>query len=661
MSWAAVIPVVLVCVALVFVPGGLVAVSLGLRGLPAAASAPALTVTISALAAIAFGKLGIDWSTLAMALAAVAVAGAIWLLRRWCERRGIFAYATAARPSIKAIVVQCLGFAAGAGLLIWQLVRVFGSPGNISQTFDGIFHLNAVRYVLNTGNASSLTLSAMTNGDNPPYFYPAAWHGLVALLVQITGAPIAETVNMLNLVLAALVWTLGCMLMVRTVVGPKPWLVAFGAVLAAGFSSFPLLLLDFGVLYPNFLSISLLPAGLSAVAVFFNTGQLHVNNSVARFGLAPLLAIGIAIAHPNGAMTLLALSVPVALFAYARRYVLPGHPVATRRAASLVGVIVAVGLILLAIAWKFIRPPADAAFWQRYRSPLGGVWEVATNSAMNRPVAVVVSLLVLLGLYSALRNRQHWWILGCYVVVSTLFVVIVGFPDSYLRNALTGVWYNDSYRLAAVLPLTAVPMAALGFERLMLIGRTLLHRVLERSARPEPSTSVVARLEAGCALLVALLLVIGMQGAPINFAVASAARNYAETPNSEVLSSDELALIEQLDDLVPAGATIAVNPWTGAALAFALANRDTTSRHVLSTYPADIEIINNSLRNALTDPTVCPAVEAVGVKYALDFGSKEIHGGRHDFPGLDELQDSPAAELVAQVGEAKLFRITACA
>ncbi|POH74617.1 hypothetical protein CVS27_05210 [Arthrobacter glacialis] len=660
MSWAAVIPVVLTCVALVFVPGGLVAVSLGLRGLPAAASAPALTVTISALAAIAFGKLGIDWSPFAMVLAAVAVAGAVWLLRRWCERRGKFAHATAARPSIEAIVVQCLGFAAGAGLLIWQLVRVFGSPGNISQTFDGIFHLNAVRYVLNTGNASSLTLSAMTNGDNPPYFYPAAWHGLVALLVQITGAPISVAVNMLNLVLAALVWTLGCMFLVRTVAGPRPWVVAFGAVLAASFSSFPLLLLDFGVLYPNFLSICLIPLGLAAVAAFFNVGSQPPSNPLARFALAPMISPGIAIAHPNGAMTLLAISVPVVLYAYMQRYILAGHVQTQRREKFLVGALLALGLVFLATLWKYIRPPADAAFWDRYHSPAGAAWEIATNSAMNRPEAWVVSALVLMGLFVAVRDRHQWWLLGCYVLTSFLFVVIAGVGTSYLRSVITGVWYNDSYRLAAILPITALPLAALGFGWLLRCGQSALDRFWNRPGRVLPAPDARARVGVLSGFLVVALLAVGMQGAPINFAVASAARNYAETPNSEVVSSDELALIEQLDDLVPAGATIAVNPWTGAALAFALANRDTTSRHVLSTYPADIEIINNSLRNALTDPTVCPAVEAAGVKYALDFGSKEVHGGRHDFPGLDKLQDSPAAELVAQVGEARLFRITAC-
>lgn len=652
--------VVLVCAALLFIPGGILAISLGLRGLSAAAVAPALTVSISGISAIAMGKLGLGWSVLGLIGAAVVAAVILWLFRRRIHGFAATHQSRDVTLPIRSCAIQWLGFAVGAGLLTWQLIRVYGNPANISQTFDGIFHLNAIRYILSTGDASSLTLSNMTNGGGPPYFYPAAWHGLAALLVQLTGAPVEVAANALNMVIAAVAWTLGCMFLVRTVAGPKPWVIAFSAVLAASFSSFPLLLLDFGVLYPNFLSIALLPVGLAAVAAFFKVGSQPLDNPLARFGLAPLLSVGIAIAHPNGAMTLLAISVPIALFAYLRRYYLQGRVEATRRERLLVGAALCCGLVFFGILWKYVRPPADAAFWDRYHSPAGAAWEIATNSAMNRPEAWVVSALVLLGLYVAVRNRQHWWLLGCYVLIAFLFVVIAGVSTSYLRSLITGVWYNDSYRIAAILPLTGIPLAALGFDHLMSLGAAGLDRYWRRPGKALPTQAVRTRVNVVAGLLLTALLIVGMQSTPMNFAVASAAHNYAETPNSDVLSTDELALIDQLDVLVPEGATIAVNPWTGAALAFALADRNTTSKHVLSTYPADVEIINNSLRNALTDPEVCPAVEATGVKYALDFGTKEVHGGHHDFPGLDDLQESPAAELVAQVGEAKLFRITAC-
>ena len=91
----------------------------------------------------------------------------------------------------------------------WEWIT--SNRSRCSQTFDSVFHLNALRYVLETGNASSMTITGMTNGDNPPYFYPAAWHGLASLLIQITGLQLPAAVNVLNLCVAMTVWTLGCM------------------------------------------------------------------------------------------------------------------------------------------------------------------------------------------------------------------------------------------------------------------------------------------------------------------------------------------------------------------------------------------------------------------------------------------------------------------
>lgn len=661
MSWAATLPIAMACIAILFVPGGILAAAMGLRGLPMWAAAPVLTVSMSAVAAIVCGKVGIAWTVVPLLIVAVLGSALAWILRRAINKR-LHNKSAPWRPHwAPAVVGQILGLAVGTGLIAWQLVRVFGQPENISQTFDNIFHLNAVRYVLDTANASSLTLTSMTNGDNAPYFYPAAWHGMVALVVQLTGAPLAAAVNLFNLVIAALVWTLGCMLLVRTVAGPKPWLVGFAGILAACFSSFPILLLDFGVLYPNFLAIAMIPLGLAAVAVFFGVGNESGWHPIARFAVAPIAALAIAIAHPNGVMTLLALSVPVVLVSYWQRYL--GSALWRRRPkeTALVTIGLFLAMAVLVLVWKFIRPPAEAAFWDRVQLPAGAVGEIITNSAMGRPAAWVVSALMLIGIYAAIRTRSHAWLLCCFAVTAFLFIMVSGVERGYWRNVITGVWYNDSYRVAAILPITALPLAALGFGWLM----QGIHRILGRvestgedaiHSRPQPD-SVVLRATGAIAIL---LLTISMQGSPMKVAVAGASHNYAETPDSALVSSDELALINKLDDIVGPNDVIAVSPWTGAAMAYALADRRTTSMHTLSTYSSNVEIINNALRDAETNPAVCPAVKATGVRYVLDFGPKEVHGDRHDFPGLDNLQDSPAFELVTQVGEAKLYRLIAC-
>ena len=60
-------------------------------------------------------------------------------------------------------------FVVAAALLAWRTVQVMGTPASISQTYDAVFHLNSVRFALDTGQASSLTIGAMTGRG----FYPA--------------------------------------------------------------------------------------------------------------------------------------------------------------------------------------------------------------------------------------------------------------------------------------------------------------------------------------------------------------------------------------------------------------------------------------------------------------------------------------------------------
>jgi hypothetical protein len=142
--------------------------------------------------------------------------------------------------------------------------------------------------------------------------------------------------------------------------------------------------------------------------------------------------------------------------------------------------------------------------------------------------------------------------------------------------------------------------------------------------------------------------------------VRSAQANYSTTPDSPLVSSDEMALIDDLDEYVPADATIAVNPWTGGAMAFAMADRNTTSKHTLTTYTEATELLNDKFREAASDPAVCPAARANNVRFVLDFGTREVHGGNHGFQGLQIPDSTPGFELVARHGEAKLFRVTAC-
>lgn len=660
MSWFSTVPIVAACLALLFLPGSLILLALGLRKPAFIAVAPPLTVSLVAVIAIVAPYLGIAWSPLPVIAGTVLAAAAIFGIRQLIERRR--PGADHQRPAFTrptwVHAIAAAGFVIGAGSIALQLHQAFGRPESISQTFDNVFHLNAVRYVLESGNASSMTLTGMTNGDNPPYFYPAAWHGLASLLIQITGAPLTVSVNVLNLCIAAAVWTLGCMFLVRSIMGPNPYAVGAAGILAAGFGSFPILLLDFGVLYPNFLSVSMIPAALACVSIFFGTSKLSGFGAVARYSLAPLAAIAVAIAHPNGVMSLIALSIPVVVSAFVIFCVARRRNGNTVRLSLLAGAALFVVLGIIAVLWKFVRPPEAAATWLPIQTPGQAVGEVLTNSAMHRPPAWAVSILVIAGLVYVLRRRRFVWLAGSFLIVASLFVVVSAGPAGWLRNILTGVWYNDSYRLAALLPVTAVALASIGAAWGLHALQMRLRAATER--RTLPALFMRPSIASVILPVVFFAAIAGAQAPPMITPVRSAQVNYSTTPDSALVSSDEMALIEELDSLVPADATIAVNPWTGGAMAFAIADRNTTSKHTLTTYTKATELLNDKFREASTDPSVCPAARADNVRYVLDFGTREVHGGNHGFVGLQIPDATPGFELLAQHGEAKLFKLTAC-
>ena len=210
MTWISVTPQILTAALLLLLPGGLLAfLGFRLRGLAAVAVSPVLSISLISVSAVAADLAGVPWSLLPVAVLTVlatlvALALRVLLLRgreQPVRTRGGWPVAAAEAAAVLA-----------AALLVGRrLIFVFGSPENFSQTFDNIFHLNAVQYIADTASASSLTIGQMTGIG----FYPAGWHGLVSLVHSLAASPIPVSVNAVNLVIGALVWPLGCIFLVQ--------------------------------------------------------------------------------------------------------------------------------------------------------------------------------------------------------------------------------------------------------------------------------------------------------------------------------------------------------------------------------------------------------------------------------------------------------------
>ncbi len=215
--------------------GGLVGVALGLRGLWLYASAPLAAMPFLGVAAVAAPYLGVRWSIVPVLGLLIIAAAAIWLARR---RWG--AVMSTRRPSPWVIVALLI-----AGLLVTtQVVPTIGTPTAFSQTFDNAFHLNVIRYILDTGNGSSLWVGHLTDHSGTAAFYPALWHDVVSLVAQISGVEITVALNATTLVIGAVIWPAGVLLLTRQLFGSNRVVLVSAGILAATFHAIPLLLMD---------------------------------------------------------------------------------------------------------------------------------------------------------------------------------------------------------------------------------------------------------------------------------------------------------------------------------------------------------------------------------------------------------------------------------
>ncbi|MHA7191149.1 DUF6541 family protein [Arthrobacter sp. MDT2-16] len=653
--WAAAIPEFLLALGILFIPGLVVGVAgFGLRGFNAVAVAPLLSMSFITLGAIGAGLLGVDWSPLPVVGLAVLTIPVGLLVRLALRRRSVEREVFVRLH----LLVPLAGLVVGAFLVGRRLLFAFGEPERFSQTFDNIFHLNAIQYISDTGSASSLTLGGMTGVG----FYPAGWHGVVSLVHYFSSAPIPVSVNAVNLVVGAIVWPAGCLYLVQSILGSRWVPLLLTGVLTAAFGSFPLLLLDFGVLYPNFLGVCLLPAVLALLVGALGLGRGTATPRPVLWALFVVALPGLALSHPSAIAALIAFSIPLALTVAVRASL---RERATRRrritAVAVAAVSLAIYWYLLVTAWKALRPAEESLIWLPVQTQSQAVGEFLTAGPLGAPAIWTVAVMTAVGLGALAARAKHLWLVGVYVVGAGLFVVATGAPDGDFRDLITGAWYTDTVRLAALLPLVTIPVAAVGGTAIVrLVLEKAVTPVLERLDRGSGREQLgLAAAVAGCLVLVGSGVLL-TQGPNIRAAALSTAGGYDLETASRLVSADEYRLMDKLDDVVPEDAVIAGNPWTGSSLAYALADRRTLQLHTLAILSPEALQVNDGLRDATVRPEVCDAIREENVRFVLDFGDEEVHGGDHPYPGLENLASSEAVDLVEAVGAARLYRVTAC-
>ena len=147
----------------------------------AIAVAPALTYGAVALAIIPFGAIGIPWNgwtaLATLAVVCVVMIGVQPLLARYRDTE-----AEARGMTRRQALTVAPGVLLGALLIMWAAYRGVVHWQSIPSTWDAVWHANTVRFILDTGQASSTHMGELRNVEtHRPLYYPSVFHALTAV------------------------------------------------------------------------------------------------------------------------------------------------------------------------------------------------------------------------------------------------------------------------------------------------------------------------------------------------------------------------------------------------------------------------------------------------------------------------------------------------
>lgn len=656
MTWLDVFPSALAAAAWLLVPGVLTGYALGLRGLVAFSVAPVISTATIAVTALLLAEFGGRWSVPAVALSTL-VPAVVVLLVRLVRRRAF----TPARPP-DPLRARLAGFAGLVPAVVLGSVIVakgVRSPANLSQTYDAVFHYNAIRWIVETGNASSLAVGGI-GPHHSGAFYPAAWHDLASLITLSGNASVAVAANLAAGAAAVLAWPLSCLLLCRQVFGASAGALVVTGTASVSFTAFPWGLMDFGVLWPNLMGFALVPAGVAAgLSLLGLATRDGMGRAAATFVLlASLFATGLS--QPNTTFSIAGLLVFPAGFALARWIRQQHRDGRTLRGAA--GGVAVVVLVVAAWIWvhslSLVRQVKTFDNWEPFESITAAVGEVLLNATNGRNALWLLSAAVVVGLIVALNSRRNRWLPFTHVAVAALFVMTAAVQSS-TTFVLTGFWYNDSYRIAATLPVTGVVLAVYGvvWTATQLRERVKDLRLPAVGAR-RPSTPA-------CSVLVTATLLVSSIVWYHQWA-ATTIHNAYVAPNvsrDTLATGREVAFYSRVAEIVPAGVTVANNPWDGSGMLWALTGTPVLFPQLNPTnWTPGQAYLANRLHTAASDPNVCGIVNAYNVGYVVrgtfDFWTeRDLY---KNYPGLTGISGNRGFELVARDGRLELYRITAC-
>ncbi|KAE8764566.1 DUF6541 family protein [Georgenia thermotolerans] len=699
MAWWGMAAAAAAMAVLAFAPGWLCLRLLRVRGLVALAAAPSVTMAVFAVAAVLYDDVGVRWTlpTALLAALAAALATAVlgWLVKDRSSLNGSRVRLEAPhlstgelrpdagpgespRPGASVLTPGAAGplpparaaalpaaragaVVAAVGLAILPLALGMRHLSAPLQSWDGIFHVNALALVRETGNASSLGGLAPMYPLHDANYYPAAWHALVSVAPGLSSVVVAANLSTLVLVVP---WILGITALATVALPHRPRVSVLAPLFAATYIAFPVVTVTVQGQWPYGASVALLPGAAALVLAALRPGGAR---SLSLILAAAAATAGVALAHATSVFSLVVLVGPWIVFGavqHERRRWRAGR----RREVVRDGVLAAMGLaIVVVVLSQSSLFGSVVGFNRRYFGSHAAVFfnALRDKAAFGRyPASWVGNLpvagFVIAGTVLTFRRREGRWLAGAWASFLLLWVIAGGSPP-FLRW-LAGPWWTEPSRLAALAIIPASLLAGLGADAALRAGA-------ERAARLPASTSAARRAVPVGVVVLAIVASLAM-GTRLGTKERIVASAYVpgRITYGTVLDADDAAVLARMPQTLPPDAVVLGDPAGGAAYAYAIGHRHVvfpqlTVAAIRSPDPREPHVFLAMHFNQLhQDARVCDAVRAVGATYFYQDTAGDAQGDKVSDTtlGLRNVDTSRGFELVDRSGTVSLYRITAC-
>lgn len=634
---------ILLYVAVLWVPGALLGVLAGVRGWTLAAAAPLLTYTVAGLAGPWAHALGIRWSVWTF-LGALALFAAVILGVRLARGRGLPFHAGSVWPWRAQVgVAACM-----AAALVISITAIAGGMGGLSaipQDWDAAWHANNIRWTAETGEAGLYSASQLNWFESDTgVFYPNAYHLVATLVYWMSGASVVAVLNAHTVLIPALI----ALVMVAVVrrFGGRAVLAGTTALVIVAITSFYDMLWR-GPLLPFATGVAFAPLLVVLMMDLLKVRAEHGWRQAVLPGfLFALAGAGIITVHSSATFNvpLFALCVLAVRWGRAPRRV--GPDLVTLLPVAVVTAALTVPQLRAAMGSGEDVPGVDWAATHTVGQAVGDL--LIFQHAMPFPEWwLAVALAVGLAFYRRLGDLR--WVGIAAAGFGLLFVVAAAY-DAPWADDLTRPWWNDKWRLIALAAMPLAVIAAHGVAETQRIVGGWLSAASSRvrvAGRP-----AVAGLTAAVVVLGAFAVLTG--GFYVDRNETRMQKN--ATPGKAV-SAAEIEGYRELAELVGPGERVLNDRGDGSVWMYALAGVHPVAGHYDATLTGpDANLLAKRFNEYDTNPEVRAAAERLNVRY-VTVGQGFLRPRATRQPGLKNLDQVRALTPVYENEDIVIYRL----